>query len=557
VDARRTRRARLTVIEAHPHHRLSRVARLTLLCAGGTMAVGLASTIAALAGWIPSAPPLGPATVSAALLVAAATIANLGLRFLRWQFLLRRARVRLATMPALAAFVGSFTFVPVPLYLGQLYSRAWLLPLPPRERGAVLLAFVWEQATNVVALLLLTLPVLGGAARAVACAGLLLLLVPRVRRGLARAALALASAAAQLVDAEVPDETTAMRFVDGDVLAPALAASLAAWTPVALAILPVVWAIDGASGLAVVGAAAGSILGGAVSLVPLGAGTAGFLLIHTLEGLGIAAAPAVAFVFRAATAWLTLGLGALALGLLPSVRRRAAAHDHFDAIDACYDAWLPAHYREHLVARKTAPIIEELATLPAGARGLDIGCGRGWYFATLAQAGAQMTGVDTSGRQLVAAAEHLGGRPRLTQASVLALPFRSASFDFAYIINVLHHVAPPAAQQAALAEIARVVRPGGRVFVHEMNVRNPLFRFYLGYVFPILKGIEEGTEYYLDPRSMDATPGLRLRAVRYFTFVPDFVPARLLGLLAQLERRLERSGLAPYAAHFVTVHERT
>jgi hypothetical protein len=90
-----------------------------------------------------------------------------------------------------------------------------------------------------------------------------------------------------------------------------------------------------------------------------------------------------------------------------------------------------------------------------------------------------------------------------------------------------------------------------------MNVRNPLFRFYLGYVFPILKGIEEGTEYYLDPRSMDGTPGLRLRAVRYFTFVPDFVPARLLRLLARIEHRLERSGLAPYAAHFVTVHERT
>jgi len=545
------------VAEAHPH-RLSRVARLTLLCAGGTMAVGLASTIAALAGWIPSAPPLGPATASAALLVAAATIANLGLRFLRWQFLLRRARVRLATMPALAAFVGSFTFIPVPLYLGQLYSRAWLLPLPPAERGAVLLAFVWEQATNVVALLVLALPVFGGATRVVVCAGLLLLLASRVRRALARGALALASAAAPLVDAEAPDEAAAMRFVDGDVLAPALAASLAAWTPIALAILPVVWAVDGGvSGLPAVGAAAGSILGGAVSLVPLGAGTAGFLLIHTLEGLGVAAAPAVAFVFRAATAWLTLGLGALALGLLPSVRRRAAAHDHFDAIDACYDAWLPPHYREHLVARKTAPIVEELAALPPGARGLDIGCGRGWYFAVLTRAGARMTGVDTSGRQLVAAADHLGGRPGLAQASVLALPFRSASFDFAYIINVLHHVAPPAAQQAALAEIARVVRPGGRVFVHEMNVRNPLFRFYLGYVFPILKGIEEGTEYYLDPRTMDATPGLRLRAVRYFTFVPDFVPARLLGLLARIEHRLERSRLAPYAAHFVTVHERT
>jgi SAM-dependent methyltransferase len=139
---------------------------------------------------------------------------------------------------------------------------------------------------------------------------------------------------------------------------------------------------------------------------------------------------------------------------------------------------------------------------------------------------------------------------------VLALPYKRATFDFAYIVNVLHHVSPPAAQRDALAEIARVVKPGGLVFVHEMNVRNPLFRFYLGYVFPIAKGIEEGTEYYLDPRTMVDSAGLRLREVRYFTFVPDFVPPRLLAWSARLERRLEGSALAPYAAHFVTVHER-
>jgi hypothetical protein len=48
----------------------------------------------------------------------------------------------------------------------------------------------------------------------------------------------------------------------------------------------------------------------------------------------------------------------------------------------------------------------------------------------------------------------------------------------------------------------------------------------------------------------------RLRSVDYFTFLPDFVPASALRLLATVERRLERGPLGPYAAHFMTCHER-
>jgi hypothetical protein len=100
------------------------------------------------------------------------------------------------------------------------------------------------------------------------------------------------------------------------------------------------------------------------------------------------------------------------------------------------------------------------------------------------------------------------------------------------------------------------VRVNGLVFVHEMNVINPLFRFYLSYVFPIVKGIEEGIETYLDPRRMRELPGLTLEATHYFTFLPDFVPGALLPLLEPAERRLERSPLARFAAHFLAVYRR-
>jgi SAM-dependent methyltransferase len=171
-------------------------------------------------------------------------------------------------------------------------------------------------------------------------------------------------------------------------------------------------------------------------------------------------------------------------------------------------------------------------------------------------AGAVITGLDTSSRQLAAAREYLGDAVPLVQGSALALPFADATFDFAYIINVLHHVATPPEQREAIAEIGRVVRPGGLVFVHEMSVRNPVFRLYLEYVYPITKGIEEGTEYYLDPRRIRDVRGLRLVDVRYFTFTPDFVPRGLLPPLARIERRLEAGRLAPWAAHFVAVYER-
>ncbi len=92
--------------------------------------------------------------------------------------------------------------------------------------------------------------------------------------------------------------------------------------------------------------------------------------------------------------------------------------------------------------------------------------------------------------------------------------------------------------------------------MHEMSVANPLFRFYLAYLFPILKGIEEGTEYYLDPRRMPRVPGLRLVAVHTMTFVPDFVPQWALGPAVAIERWLERSRRRGLGAHFVATYQR-
>jgi hypothetical protein len=100
------------------------------------------------------------------------------------------------------------------------------------------------------------------------------------------------------------------------------------------------------------------------------------------------------------------------------------------------------------------------------------------------------------------------------------------------------------------------VRPGGLVFVHEINTVNPLYRFYMSYVFPLWKRIDLGTEVWLDPHALPVVPGLEATGVEYFTFLPDFTPRPVYSLLAALERRLERSRLAPYSAHFTAVYRR-
>ena len=94
------------------------------------------------------------------------------------------------------------------------------------------------------------------------------------------------------------------------------------------------------------------------------------------------------------------------------------------------------------------------------ARVLDAGCGSGRNMVELAGRGA-VTGVELASRSLeVARARGLG--PVVPGSLDDRLPFDDASFDLAVALDVLEHVADDA---AALAELARVLAPGGRLLV--------------------------------------------------------------------------------------------
>jgi SAM-dependent methyltransferase len=102
----------------------------------------------------------------------------------------------------------------------------------------------------------------------------------------------------------------------------------------------------------------------------------------------------------------------------------------------------------------------------AGARRvLDIGCGEGQVSRLAVRLGAErVTGVDPTMAQLTVARERAGG-PEYARAEATALPFPDASFDAVVVCLVFEHIID---YRTAIAEIARVLEPGGR-FVFLLN----------------------------------------------------------------------------------------
>ena len=106
-------------------------------------------------------------------------------------------------------------------------------------------------------------------------------------------------------------------------------------------------------------------------------------------------------------------------------------------------------------------LLERHLSKCSGLRVLDAGCGTGGMLKTLATLGA-VTGIDTSGKAIGWARR--GKSNSLVQGSVTTLPFRDDSFDLVTSFDVLYHTNVPD-DAMALAEIVRVLRPGGTFLV--------------------------------------------------------------------------------------------
>lgn len=139
----------------------------------------------------------------------------------------------------------------------------------------------------------------------------------------------------------------------------------------------------------------------------------------------------------------------------------------FDKIADVYDA-----QRAH-PPQAAAQIGRAIAAeVGAGGRVLEIGVGTGRIALPVAATGLHVTGIDVSAGMLLVAAEHAhaaGLELDLQQCDAQEMPFADGSFDAALAVHVLHLLPD---WRMALAEIARVVRPGG-VLIQGSDWRDP------------------------------------------------------------------------------------
>ncbi len=187
--------------------------------------------------------------------------------------------------------------------------------------------------------------------------------------------------------------------------------------------------------------------------------------------------------------------------------RREDSEDFFGRHASRWDA-----LREDLFGRDfLVPTL--LSLLPGGLVIADLGCGTGEMLARLAPVSGRLIGVDREPAMLREARQR--GDFDLRVGELHDLPIEDAELDLALLVLVLHHVAelPP-----VFAELARVLKPGGRVVILEMvehdrtGFRRTMGHKHLGFALESLSapGLTVKRHQLLE-RSDDALgPGLQL-----------------------------------------------
>ena len=533
-----------------------------LAMSGAVVVVGIVATLLVFARL--GSAPLAPRTFWLRLLGACVlTVISLAVRSVRWIFLLRRAETRIPIRDAYIGYFAGLSLLFTPFLIGEIAVRSYI----NRIRGNVpvlttTVVNVWERALDLVALGFIAGTVSLALGQRplwayVAVASAFVSAVPLLRRTALQVLIACVVPIARRFDKNAGPALD--RLATGKAWWTALAASVAAWLLPGLGL----WLLAGAwrptldMPFAQLTYAHSAIVGG-VLLAPGGVLITGSDMLSMLaaHGLGETAAALTVLGVRLATVGLSIVLGALFVAI--HLRSASASSEtHFDDIADAYDVQIPESRRLALLDTKTGLMRDAIGRRGTGGRrGLDVGCGQGAYVGRMRTLGFDVEGIDAAPGQVTLATRHVGNANVVHVGSVLKIPASTESYDFVYVINVLHHLASIDEQRRAFAELFRVLKPGGLLFVHEINTRNMLFRFYMGYVFPSLNCIDEGVERWLRADRLAQYTDAPVVDVRYFTFLPDFVPQTLVRLIGPLERLLEQSWLQVYSAHYMAVLEK-
>lgn len=197
-------------------------------------------------------------------------------------------------------------------------------------------------------------------------------------------------------------------------------------------------------------------------------------------------------------------------GALPDADHLPEGEEKVAAVRALFDTIAPRYDLVNRVMtfrmdvgwrRRTVRSLD----LPAGSRVLDLACGTGDLCIELARAGHLPVGVDLSFGMLVAARTEAP----LVHADVLRLPVPDGAVDGVTCGFALRNLEE---LPRFFAELARVVRPGGRIALLEVaEPPNPLLRFghgiYFGKVVPRIGGLlSDPAAYRYLPKSVSYLP---------------------------------------------------
>lgn len=141
-------------------------------------------------------------------------------------------------------------------------------------------------------------------------------------------------------------------------------------------------------------------------------------------------------------------------------------------LDFTHQTIVDAHFE---ACRRTYGQLLRQARIPAGARVLDAGCGPGSFLPLLADAvgpRGHVSALDLTAEHVVAARRRMRGASPpcdVVRGDVRRLPFPSATFDAVWCANTVQYLTD-ADLEVALAEMRRVLRPGGLLAVKEVDV---------------------------------------------------------------------------------------
>jgi SAM-dependent methyltransferase len=196
-------------------------------------------------------------------------------------------------------------------------------------------------------------------------------------------------------------------------------------------------------------------------------------------------------------------------------------------------------YPRHYALQPTYPIylrMQDMAGDRSGKRVLEYGCGEGWITLDLAREGALVSAFDISAEAVratreVIASEGLSDRCRIERMGAERLDYPDDSFDMSIGFAILHHLD----LEPAVAELHRVLKPGGVAYFAEPLGSNPLINLYrrltpqyrtedekpldLEALAPLLSRFREvvHSEYYVT--------ALAAIALAYLPFGPQLYPA--------------------------------